>query len=810
MKIRLILFISMTISALFMSGPLMATDIVKRYAIIVAANDGGADRIPLRYAETDALSLTKVLQELGGLKGKNRLLLLEPSPDEIISAISRVKNQINRDKSTVKRSELFFYYSGHSNEKGLLLGENQLTYSRLKNALTQVSSDVQIAVLDSCASGAFARIKGGKHNPPFMQDESSNVKGYAFLTSSSASENAQESDAVGGSYFTHYFVSALRGAADTTLDKKVTLNEAYQYAFHETLARTEKSQSGAQHAAYDFKLAGAGDLVLTDLNNSTASIQLEKALSGRLYIRDQSGRLVIEINKVPGLAVEVSIPPQTYLVTLDNQGQLYKSAFTISKSRKSTLSFGQFHQVDPEKTVARGSVAPPSPHTILSSTTQETSQNSLHEIDEDKMSISELIKYKSNIRRKEIHGVYEQVPVKLSLIPGFSTPGKSTTGQKEISSLEIEILGSDSDMTNNSIGFLASTVKEDVLGTQVAGIWAKAGGHIYGAQVSGIVSYAEGKVYGGQVTGIVGVNAGVVGGQASGIVSIANGNVKGGQVAGIASITDGNVQGGQVAGISSISSGNIKGGQVASIISIAGGNVDGAQAAVIGNVAGGDVSKLQGSVIFNIAGGNTLGVQASTFLNITGETNNGAQIGMLNIADQVNKLQLGLFNIARKNDGIAFGLVNAIGNGRFDIDLSYDESEYSNITFRSGAQKIYNHLSYGRKSSNNEEHTRVRWGVGFNKKYNNDLSQDFEALLSTRILESDSDYNEDIHILLPRTLTIGSNLSYAIIPQIKIFAGVSINTSIKKERNNLIKETYFGKEADKVWPGAMLGIRVSL
>jgi hypothetical protein len=39
----------------------------------------------------------------------------------------------------------------------------------------------------------------------------------------------------------------------------VTLNEAYRFAFDETLARTETTSGGPQHAAYDISLAGTGD-----------------------------------------------------------------------------------------------------------------------------------------------------------------------------------------------------------------------------------------------------------------------------------------------------------------------------------------------------------------------------------------------------------------------------------------------------------------------------------------------------------------------------------------------------------------------
>jgi len=79
------------------------------------------------------------------------------------------------------------------------------------------------------------------------------MKGDAFMTSSSANEASQESDAIRGSFFTYYLVSGLRGAADMIHDGRITLNEAYQYAYNETLSRTEKTMGGTQHPNYDIR-----------------------------------------------------------------------------------------------------------------------------------------------------------------------------------------------------------------------------------------------------------------------------------------------------------------------------------------------------------------------------------------------------------------------------------------------------------------------------------------------------------------------------------------------------------------------------
>jgi uncharacterized caspase-like protein len=96
-----------------------------------------------------------------------------------------------------------------------MLGRERFDYKELRDQLKGVNADVQIAILDSCSSGAFNRLKVGMRRSPFLFDESTEAAGHAFLTSSSASEAAQESDEIGGSFFTHYLLIALSGAQPT-------------------------------------------------------------------------------------------------------------------------------------------------------------------------------------------------------------------------------------------------------------------------------------------------------------------------------------------------------------------------------------------------------------------------------------------------------------------------------------------------------------------------------------------------------------------------------------------------------------------
>ncbi|WNG26764.1 caspase family protein [Cystobacter fuscus] len=328
---------------------------VRRLALLVGVNDGGPERTRLRYAATDAQSFSQVLGELGGVAPADRVLLLETGRAGLLEGFERMKRLVASSKASgASRVEVLLYYSGHSDETGLLLQGERLTYGELRRALEGLPADVRIAVLDSCASGAFARRKGGSPRPAFLVDAGSRVTGQAILTSSSEDEASQESDRLGGSFFTHHLISGLRGAADMTRDGRVTLNEAYQFAFHETLSRTERTQRGAQHPAYDIELAGTGDLVMTDLRATSAALVLTDSLQGRLFVRDEAGRLVVEVMKVAGRSTELGLAPGHYRVRRELDGGLSEASFVLSEGRSTQLVTASFSSVLGEATVSRG------------------------------------------------------------------------------------------------------------------------------------------------------------------------------------------------------------------------------------------------------------------------------------------------------------------------------------------------------------------------------------------------------------------------------------------------------------------------
>jgi len=327
---------------------------MRRFGIFIGSNNGGRDRVMLHYAISDAQAMSKVFKEMGGIADADSILLVEPTIREVNNRIDALREQVIRSRGVYKRTEIVFYYSGHSDEEGLLLNRERYPYRELRSRINNIPSDMRIVILDSCASGAFTRIKGGSKTQPFLVDSSLSAEGYAFLTSSSADEASQESDRIRASYFTHSLVSGLRGAADSVGDGRVTLNELYRFAYTATMALTETSMYGAQHPSYDIQVNGTGDVVLTDIKETSAALAFDEKLTGRLSIRDSSDHLIAEITKTAARPLELGLEPGSYRITLQQGETLSRAQVTLAEGKRALVSQKDFTAISGSPARLRG------------------------------------------------------------------------------------------------------------------------------------------------------------------------------------------------------------------------------------------------------------------------------------------------------------------------------------------------------------------------------------------------------------------------------------------------------------------------
>lgn len=325
----------------------------KRVAVIVGNNAGGPSMPPLRFAESDAGKMARVLVELGDVDPDDVLLLQGRKAGDVERAIADARDRIAMFKrSPDVRTVLFFFFSGHSDGEAIELGNEKLPYPRVKALLTGTGADVRVSIVDACKSGAGLREKGGKPADSFVikLTDALQQTGEAFITSSAADEAALESNEVMGSFFTHNLISGLRGAADSSGDRLVTLAEAYRYAYDRTVSATSSLPVGAQHPSYDFKLSGQGELVLSSLLKPSAILVLPEGADRSIVTDVLRDQVVVE---VPGnSAREFAISPGEYALRLFRQGQTFASRVRLGEGQRRTVAWAELTPVTSSVVIA--------------------------------------------------------------------------------------------------------------------------------------------------------------------------------------------------------------------------------------------------------------------------------------------------------------------------------------------------------------------------------------------------------------------------------------------------------------------------
>ena len=311
-----------------------------RFALIAGNDEGGHDTRPLRFAAEDARKVYDVLTQLGGIAPGDVTLMLNQTAGEFQRALGDFEGRIALAKQRGERSLFILYYSGHTKDGELRLGQSRLRLDALKARLSAVPADIRIGVFDSCHSGMVTRTKGARRAPAFEIEAagSEETNGLVLLSSSSADEDAQESDEIGGSYFSHYLVSGLRGDADRSRDRRVTLSEAYAYAYARTVADTAESAAGAQHPTFSYDFQGNADLVLTDFASRREGIYVPGlAPAGIYYIVDGNGFIAAEIQKAADGDRQIALPAGRYHVRRRLTDRLRIGEIQIASGQLTTL-----------------------------------------------------------------------------------------------------------------------------------------------------------------------------------------------------------------------------------------------------------------------------------------------------------------------------------------------------------------------------------------------------------------------------------------------------------------------------------------
>ena len=670
---------------------------VERYALYVASNNGGADCVTLKYAETDANRLARTMAEIGGVKQGNSIILDHPTRDEINAAFRTMNSLIEKNESKAKRTEFLFYYSGHSDEKAFLIGPSRYSYSDLKNEIDAVHADVHVVMLDSCYSGNFVRAKGGSRQKPFLMDDSTVVQGHAYLSSSSGFETSQESDKIQASYFTQALITGLRGAADSSGDGKVSLNELYHYAFNKTLSETELSSTGPQHPSYDITLVGSGDLILTDISDAESVLTIASGYEGKFFIRDGNGLLVSELNKIRGTQIAIALPAGSYVVTIIEGTSTTQGTILLGKGQRFALDEGKFRPVQKLYGRSRGEDETGGENDGINAETPET------------------LKWK---------------PFSISLVPGITFPANAENVRISIGLF----MAQNNNISGVQGNLFGGTIAQSLKGVQASGFMNTATGSIHGVQGATFMNTANGtsrmKVI-----------------QASGFLNFANGNADftGIQIAGFLNGVNGPFRGVQLAGFMNTAKENFSGIQGSAFLNCASANFRGVQLTGFLNISNTDFTGIQGTGYVNFVKGNFDGIQASGFLNVTTGTVKKAQVAIfLNVANEVDGVQVGIINIARKSSKASIGILNFIVDGIMSPAMYIDSNGSAFVQYQGGTDRFFTTLLAGSHIGSLDEYTEYGFGIGTRLRKTQKLSFDIELLsksITNYMHDSDGNYH---------------------------------------------------------------------
>ncbi|MBI3182719.1 MAG: caspase family protein [Myxococcales bacterium] len=339
------------LTLLFSASPALAES--RRIAVVAGNNAGSGELPPLRYAENDAGKMARVLVELGEVAEEDVRLLQGRGVSELEKSFAEARERVAAlERSPDTRTVLLFYFSGHSDGEAIEMGREKLPYGRLKALLAGTGADVRVAIVDACKSGAAVLEKGGRPAEPFTikLTDSLVATGEAFITSSAADESALESAEVMGSFFTHNLVSGLRGAADESGDKLVTLAEAYRYAYDRTVSATAMMPVGSQHPTYDYRLSGQGELVLSTLLRTSALLVLPQGAERALVTDLSRDQVLVELPQ--SAAREVAVAPGSYGVRLFKEGKSFGGRYQVGERSRTVVRWEELSPLSSSVVVA--------------------------------------------------------------------------------------------------------------------------------------------------------------------------------------------------------------------------------------------------------------------------------------------------------------------------------------------------------------------------------------------------------------------------------------------------------------------------
>jgi hypothetical protein len=309
-----------------------------RVAVLVGANLPAPGRAPLLFGHDDASKMASVLTRVAGFHPRDVFVLKDPSAADLLRALRTAAERL----ADRPESLLYFYYSGHADDRALYPAGQPVALSELRAVIDQARVSVRIGMVDACQGGAWTRAKGLRPDEPFpvRWPLSLDTEGSVLIASSSGLESAHESDQLRGSFFTHHFATGLSGAADRNGNGEVTITEAFEYAKERTIRDTLKVAREAQHPSFAVNLRGRRDLVLAQIAQARSTLQLSQQHGPLELVHIESGVTLLELPAGPR-TVKLAVPAGIYLIRKKYPGSIVSKEVAVRNGASTSIDEDQ-------------------------------------------------------------------------------------------------------------------------------------------------------------------------------------------------------------------------------------------------------------------------------------------------------------------------------------------------------------------------------------------------------------------------------------------------------------------------------------
>lgn len=329
-----------------------------RYALVIGNDSGDVDEPRLRYAERDADRFAATLVDLGGFARGDVIVLHGTDAETARGALIALNDRIRT--AGAADTMLVVYYSGHADAEALHLGTTTFALTQLEQLVRGSPAGFRLLVVDACRSGALTRVKGGRAVAPFpiALGDTLAADGVVFWTASSASEAAQESDAIEGSFFSHFLVSGLAGPADADGDGAVTLTEAFDYARAATLRASSRTLAGPQHPTFRDELAGREAIVLTrpgTVGPSRAQLRIPAGRDVLVLGGSADGPVIAEVG-AHDLTRRLNVRAGRYFVRERTESYLLEGVIALAPGDDRPIDEGELARVDYVRVASKGAL----------------------------------------------------------------------------------------------------------------------------------------------------------------------------------------------------------------------------------------------------------------------------------------------------------------------------------------------------------------------------------------------------------------------------------------------------------------------